>query len=444
MSRTLLFLLALVSPFSHAFQLSDAMIDAEVRKVNSFVSADSDGIKVNVTGKGYKASAPYFQTNTVVPKPTFTSFVKGNIRTLAKRSPYYAGWLATMGAAGWAIDELHNQMTETSTKLKIGNVQCYGINGYYIGIANGADGCQQKIIDAYGAQNVHFKTPVPLPTAKEYSCLFNAPPAPNCSSLIVRFKFYNSTNSPIDGSYIIPKVSASVENVTTPVSDDMLYDSLVNNMIQNPTDANQAFMQPGAYPYPYPQLFPDPLKNIPGVSEADYPALDCYFKGNLQSSNPGAACYAPESEYQRIKAIGDKIKTGQTVDGQISNSNDELTKPLTQAQFEESLNKLSGADVNKVTDDASKIYDTGFKQLNDSILANTLPGMPDLIPLPQFQTGSCRSITLQFSFAGKNVTKQFPGDLGCVQLEKMKEFLGWLMAIAVTIGLMFAALREAN
>ena len=229
-----------------------------------------------------------------------------------------------------------------------------------------------------------------------------------------------------------------------PVPEKTLYDSFASHMLSDPVSASQAFMQPGVNPYPYPQLFPNPLKYIPGVSEADYPLLDCYFKGNLQSTNPGGACYATQVETDRIKALGDKIKVTTGTGGQIDQANDELSKPLTQAQLEESLNKLSGADVNKVTDDASKIYDSGFKQLNDSLVANTLPGMPDLIPLPQFQTGSCRSITLQFSFAGRNVTKQFPGDLGCVQLEKMKEFLGWLMAIAVSIGLIFAALREAN
>ncbi|QXC33028.1 hypothetical protein [Aeromonas sp. FDAARGOS 1407] len=423
MFKYLLFFLTLLTAQAHSFTLSDAMIDAEIRKVNGFVSADSNGIKVNVTGKGYAASAPYFQTTTTVPKPTFMSYVRGNMKSLVKRSPYYIGWLATMAAAGWVIDELTGQMSKPSIKI-VGPCSFQG--GAFPFATGTPDFC------------ANFASPY------EYYdlTLVSGKPAPG-ANLLYSFKYID----PATGSSYTRSFYLKVQDMTSeiePITDAALYDSLVSDMIKNPTAAADAFMVPGAYPYPVPQLFPNPLKNIPGVSEADYPALDCYFKGNLQSSNPGGACYVTESEYQRISALGEKIKKGETVEGQISSANDKLKDPLTQAQLEETLNKLGDIGTDGVTDDASKIYDEGFKQLNESILADALPGMPELVPLPQFQTGSCRSLTLNFSFAGQNITKEFPGKAGCEQIEKMKEFLGWFLAAMVVMTLIFTALKEAN
>ncbi|WP_447824954.1 hypothetical protein [Aeromonas salmonicida] len=426
MSRFFFFLLALFSASSPAFQLADAMIDAEVRKVNNFVSADSNGIKVNVIGKGYKGNAAFFQTNTVVPKATFTSHIKSSIGSLYKRNAFYAGWFATMAAAGWAIDELHNQMSVTKNIFK----------GY----------CNNKAPIVTVEECAKSITP-PFDNMK-YSTHYATTPTPQQNAGVAT-TFYKVRFVPINGTtgWMEKDFSMSWKGLhadTQPVTDDQLYESMITRMLQDPVKAADAFMQPGTFPFPYPQLFPDPLKYIPGVSEADYPLLDCYFKGNLQSSNPAGPCYAPESEYQRITTLGENIKQGNTVTGQVGEMNDTLKDPLTQAQLEESLNKLKDSDVSKITDDASKIYDEGFKQINDSILADSLPGMPDIIPIPQFHTGTCRSIPINFSLVGVNVTKYFPGETGCAQFEKMKEFLGWLMAVGVVIGLMFAALREAN
>lgn len=425
MFKYLLFFLTLLTAQAHSFTLSDAMIDAEIRKVNGFVSADSNGIKVDVTGKGYAASSPYFRTTTTVPKPTFMGFVKGNMKSLVKKSPYYVAWAATMVAAGWAIDELTGQVTKpaiTHTGLcKQGSTL----------IASGVtpDACQQALID-YGSTFLG-----------EFEISYRYVLQNGTYSYHYDITLPNSKPSLKWGTL---QIQSSSQTGTEVVPDSALYDSFVNHMLSDPTSAADAFMQPGVYPYPTPQLFPNPLKYIPGVSEADYPALDCYFKGNLQSSNPGGACYVTESEYQRISALGEKIKNGETVDGQISSANDKLKDPLTQAQLEETLNKLGDIGTDGVTDDASKIYDEGFKQLNESILADALPGMPELVPLPQFQTGSCRSLTLNFSFAGQNITKEFPGKAGCEQIEKMKEFLGWFLAVMVVMTLIFTALKEAN
>lgn len=447
MSRIFFFLLALFSASSSAFTTLDPyMVDAEVRRVNNFVSVDGDSVKVNVMGKGYGANQPYFNKTVSIPRTKFLSWVRANLKNLIKINPWWIAFAAAMAAAGWAFDALLNQFTSISPDKKPHPNSPFA--SCFMGANIGGTDYQfphspitySSCLAAAAAHKVKFKplgSFVCQPSSSgicylkgEYTFTFS-----NGSSTVLPtyLQMHKDPNNP----------PVFLENQPEPVSDTSMLDSIFSNFLSNPTAAAQAMTAPGGYPYD--DLFKNSdLKYIPGISEADYPALDCYFRGVLQTSNPGGACYATETEYQRIKQMAEQLKAGATPGGQADAMNDKLKDPLTQTQFEESLNKLSGADVNKVTDDASKIYDTGFKQLNDSILANTLPGMPDLIPLPQFQTGSCRSITLQFSFAGKNVTKQFPGDLGCVQLEKMKEFLGWLMAIAVTIGLMFAALREAN
>lgn len=433
MSRIFFFLLALFSASSQAFQLSDAMIDAEVIKVNNVVSADANSIKVNVTAKGFKASAPYFQTTATVPKPTFMGFVKGNMKSIAKRSPYYLAWAASIAAAGWAIDELTGEVKKPLKDY---------IVGYYWASYNGAlyiqgsakSTASQSCTSA--ATSEGFDSDSIFEAGNPNKCLLKR--AGNFAGYFTVYKIKCDTQG---------AVADSCKGISTPitaVTDEDLYLSHVNQMLKDPTLAADAFMQPGSFSYPYPQLFPTPLKYIPGVSEADYPLLDCYFSGKLQTANPSAPCYAVQTVYDRISALGEKVKVSVSSGGQVEQANEDLKQPLTQAQLEESLNKLSGADVSKVTDDASKIYDSGFKQLNDSLVANTLPSMPDLVPLPQFQTGSCRSFTINFSLAGVNVTKLFPGESGCAQFEKLKQFLGWFMSISVVIALTFAALREAN
>ena len=107
------------------------------------------------------------------------------------------------------------------------------------------------------------------------------------------------------------------------------------------------------------------------------------------------------------------------------------------------MNKLKDIDTSGVTKDATLIYDEGFKQLNDSIAANVLPSMPELVGLPQVPTGSCQSLNLSFTFFGKTVNKQFPGSF-CPLLDEMKDFLGWLLAFGVFCTLIFTALRESN
>lgn len=279
------------------------------------------------------------------------SHVKGNIKTLTKRNAWYAAWFATMAAAGWAIDELHNQVNSTTNTVTVGNVQCYAINGYYVGIVQGPSGCQAKIIQAYGASNISFRDPVPEPTPEQYACLLNA----SCNSAIVRFKFYNSTGSPFDGSYIIPSPSSiQVGTQTKPVTDDALYDSLVPFMLQDPKAAAQAFMVPDPYPYPYPHIFPDPIEYIPGVSQSDQELLDALIKGHLQTTNPSAANYVTPEKYAELQATLTRLQQGLSPEAIVGELNDKLKEPITQAQLEETLKKEKEAEAKADQEAATK------------------------------------------------------------------------------------------
>lgn len=428
MSRFFFFLLALFSASSQAFTTLDPyMVPAEIRQVGDFISADGNNIKVNVIGKGYGANQPYFTRAVTIPKSQFLSWLRANLKNLMKINPWWIAFAAFLAAADWAFDAIlgmyvkpvnnfvrglcHPQMIAMTT------AECIAVSKNQLGGTEFA---------TYGAW---YKNTVDFPNSSIYSIAFQWK-RPGSSSFS-----YGKVNMAAQAD--------SFQTVSQPMTDQQLLDNFVAQMLKQPSQAAQALSSPNGYPYD--DLFKGvDMKYIPGISEADYPALDCYFRGALQTSNAGAACYATETEYQRIKQMAEQIKAAATPGGAADALNDKLKDPLTQAQLEESLNKLSDADVSGVTTDAADIYDEGYKQLSDSIVGNTLPGMPDISPLPQFETGSCRSITLNFSLAGQHITKEFPGKTGCEQFEKLKEFMGWLLAMGVIFTLTFTALREAN
>lgn len=427
MSRIIVFLLALFSPLSHAFTTLDPyMVDAEVRKVNNFVSVDGDTVKVNVMGKGYGANQPYFNKTVSIPKSNFLSWLKANLKNLMKINPWWIAFSAAMAAAGWAFDELLNQYTKPVNTLKRG----YCIPTFSL---TSTTQCVDEYKTARGPIS-DFKT--------SGSWYRNTSEYPNQDVYSLSASWKNSNGTSGSGRVSIMIAPNSFESEAQPVSDTAMLDSIFARFMSDPVAAAQAMTAPGDYPYD--DLFKGTdLKYIPGISEADYPALDCYLRGALQTSNPAAGCYATETEYQRIKQMAEQLQAGVTPGGVADSLNDTLKDPLTQAQLEESMNKLKDIDTSGVTKDATLIYDEGFKQLNDSIAANVLPSMPELVGLPQVPTGSCQSLNLSFTFFGKTVNKQFPGSF-CPLLDEMKDFLGWLLAFGVFCTLIFTALRESN
>ncbi len=360
----------------------------------------------------------------------------GGIGGLVKRNAWYAGWFATMAAAGWAIDELHNQvMAPVNTYTG----QCR--SGYsWIPVLNNVtySDCQgyilQKVSERFSSR------------------ICSDAKVPNASGTI-----YFTVIGPLgvcDG-YMSLLVSSFVSD-NRPVSDDALYDSLISTMLQDPEKAAQAFMVPDAYPYPYPQIFPETIPYIPGVSEADQQALDLYYRGLLQSTNPNAPNYVTPERYQQIADLANKLQQGQTPQGQTDQKNDQLKKPLTQAELEETLKKRD-AEQKKEADDISKTdtkpvtdaykdsklkdeYDKLKERVSDPTKMPQLPPLPaaDQIDLPSYK--GCQTITVNLM----NGVLTFPNPDQCKKLEQVKTGLGYLMYVLTALGIIMELFRRVE
>lgn len=350
-------LAAAISFSASALQIGDFFQNAEVIKANSVKVVNESLIRVSTTIKGYAANAPYAVKTIDVPKPTFMSHVKTNMKGLVKKNAWYAAWLGTMAAAGWAVDELTGQMVSTSSDLNLDPKSIFA--SCFLGGSVGSTDysiLQPPITlgtcsSAAAANKVKFKPTSSIACQNtqggicyikgEYTLTF-----PNGSSM--QMPTYLQLHK--DPQY--PPVA--IPNVPTPVPDTALYDSLAAQMLKDPIAAAQAFMVPDAWPYPYPHIFPDPIKYIPGVSESDQELLDALIKGQLQTTNPGAANYVTPEKLQQLQTMLSQLQQGLTPEGQAGIANDNLKQPITQAQLEETLKKQKEAEAKADQEAATK------------------------------------------------------------------------------------------
>lgn len=412
--------------------LDPYMVDAEVRKVNNFVSVDGDTVKVNVMGKGYAPNQPYFTKTVAIPKARFLSWLKANLKNLMKINPWWIAFAAAMAAAGWAFDELLNQMTVNVSK-HLGSCGTR-VNATVLQ-------CAQGLATDVGG------------TYKSFAYK-SGPNPPEVGRSTVYYSYYSHPSwGNVAGTFAFVTTGVKVEQ--EPVTDTSLLDSVFSNFMADPVAAAQAMTAPGNYPYD--DLFKDAdLKYIPGVSEADYPALDCYFRGALQTSNAGGVCYATEAEYQRIKQIAEQIKHNNTPGGIVDGMNDSLKDPLTQAQLEETLKKqdemakkeaeeISKTDTKAITDayKDSKLneeYDKLKERVTDPSKMPALPPLPaaDQIDLPTYK--GCQSITVSFMTG----TLTFPTPDQCKKLEQVKTGLAYLMYVLTVLGIIMELFRRVE
>lgn len=338
--RPYIVLLATAVTFSFsasALQIGDFFQNAEVIKANSVKIVNESLIKVNTTIKGYAANAPYAIKTVDVPKPTFMSHVKNNMKGLVKKNAWYAAWFGTMAAAGWAIDELTGQVTSTKVIPKGG---CY-IYGYFKGDGHTPETC---------AKQVYLD-----PSIKLQSVTLTTPS--DGVGVIGSMSRYRVVHKSSTNEVLVNEVGLSWSSSTSevnPVSDDALYESLAAEMMKDPKAAAQAFMVPDAWPYPYPHIFPDPVKYIPGVSEADEALLDALIKGQLQTTNPNAANYVTPEKLQQLQQLLAQLQQGITPEGEVGSLNDKLKDPITQAQLEETLKKEKEAEAKADQEAATK------------------------------------------------------------------------------------------
>lgn len=437
-----------------AFSIGNLMKSAEVIKANAVASASSTAIKVTTTIRGFAANDPYMVKTIDVPKANFMANLRassnGGMSGLVKRNAWYAAWFATMAAAGWAIDELHNQVVSKPKDFALGTYYYLGSYGEF---KNWASSTPAEACKGYFAGNTTWAfDSVRTPFTGAYGiCVAKLISNPNSKTDMIRIYQTSCTSNP---SSTLPSCNNIIPS--EPVPDDALYDSLVSKMLEDPKAAADAFMVPDAYPYPYPNLFPSQVPYIPGVSEADQEALDLYYRGLLQSTNPNAPYYVSPERYQQIASLANQLQQAQTPESQVSAANSTLKNPLTQAQLEETLKKrdieakkeaddVSKTDTKPVTDayKNSKIEDE-FNKLKERVTdTSKMPPLPDLpasgnIDLPKY-TG-CKTITANFF----NATLTFPNPDQCAKLEQVKTGLGYLMYVLTALGIIMELFRRVE
>lgn len=312
-----------------AFSMSSVIKQAEIIKVNAVTAATNTAITVSTTIRGFTANDPYQIKTVDVPKTKFMTHVKGNMGSLVKKNAWYAGWLATMVAAGWAIDELTGQVTKPVSTFR-GN--CVDTDSYIT-------------INTQNTLLVDCASSIAAALASDSRTSING------------YKFSKFTKNPTDvdlffvdkwGTTPHPRLG-SLKNyqvvplASEPISDDQLYDSLITTMLQDPVKAADAFMVPDTWPYPYPEIFPDTVPYIPGVTQSDQELLDLYAQGLLQSTNPNAAHYVSPQKLSEIAALAGQLQQGLSPEAAVDAANQAAQAPVTQAQLEEMLKKQEAA-----------------------------------------------------------------------------------------------------
>lgn len=439
----------LVATSVAAMSFSSLIKQAEVIKVNAVTAATSTAITVSTTIRGFAANDPYQIKSLDVPKATYMTRFKagmgetGGLNGLLKRNAWYAAWAASIAAAGWAIDELTDQITKKPDGFVMGKVYySHFSNGQYIGpyASDYRSACQGWI--------TMYAPTVTLTTATATSCGYRTTAGVN-SSVVTSSGTCKPTTTGLTscgGSGVI----------NTPVPDDALYDSLVTEMLKDPENAAQAFMAPDAWPYPYPHIFPETVPYVPGVAESDEEALNWYLQGLAQSTDPNAPYYVAPDRLQQIAALAQQLQQAQSPEGQAEALNDNLNNPLTQSQLEETLKKrdaankkeaeeISATDKKPITD---AYKDSGTKDEFDKLKERVtdpskLPQLPPLPAADQIDLPShtpCRTITMNMF----NAVLTFPNPDQCTKLEQVKTGLGYLLYVLTALGIVFELYRRVE
>lgn len=428
-----------------AISLAELYIPAHVTSVGSYASADSTAIKVNTLVKGFASNDPYFPKVVSVPKAGFFSFARANMGGLLKAN---AWWLAFSIAAGYMMTDdgpvIVGNYYDASKYFDRGNCN----NGTLLN-SNLAE-CEAKTQQVHGTAFKKWISP------GWYQCSGTTYQSGFCGGAINPVKFYRQFQKDSSTGYsaiMLFPAGTQLDPPTVPVTDARLESDFLTICAANPLDCADAFQDPEGVPYP--QLFPD-TTYLPNVNPADEPFLNCYFSGQLQTSNPSGACYATQDTYNRIKAIADALIAAQTPEGQASAANATLKDPLTQKQLEETLKKeetkakkeadeIDKIDKKAITDAYadSKITDE-YNKLKERITdPSKLPELPPLpaqsqIDLPTYR--QCQTITMNFF----NGVLTFPNPDQCQKLEQVKTGLGYLMYVLTALGLIMELFRRVE
>lgn len=159
-----------------------------------------------------------------------------------------------------------------------------------------------------------------------------------------------------------------------------------------------------------------------------------YRQGLLQSTDPDADNYVTPEQLQQVKDLVAAEDLAKTDDGIITDLNQQIKQPITQAQYEETNKKYSDAvadvtaSLNSENDSDYSDMDDKFSELDGIItdLPNTSLPAPADISVPQYV--DCQQIHLS---DGNGHDLDFPSPSQCAKIETFKEGFGYFLAISV-------------
>lgn len=407
-------------------------VQGNVYRVVEFAGADSNEIRLSTVVKGAAANDAYAARVVPLRVSKFSGWFKPQIGSIVRGNAWWAAFAATIAAAGWAIDELRNQVVSDDPYAIAGQVWYPDYHKtefsatsdeallYYCKTYTAGTNCQivsRKVLasDRLGASRISYEF--------KYT---------NASGVAESRSWRTYRTNCSDESSTVSSCGAGFTN-KKPVTDADLNAAVISQMEADPAYAATAFTNP-ATGRPYDDLF-EPVPYIPGLSAADEALVNCYISGQLQMVNSQTACYvATQAEYDRVKQQAEALAAGRTPQGEADSLNETMKQPLTQAQYEETNKKYSDAvadvtaDVNAKNDSDYSDVDDKFNELDGIItdLPNTSLPAPAHLSVPQYV--DCQQLTLS---DGNGHELVFPSQAQCAKIETFKQGFGYFLAISV-------------
>lgn len=397
-------------------------VQGNVYRVVDYVSSDANEIRVSTVVKGAAANEGYAARVVPIKSAKVSSFFKPQLGSLIRGSAWWFAFMGIVESAGWAIDELKNEVVTVNRSAAAGYF--WFVEGWgAITMSDTPQSAAQKYVDYKKGGGIKSLT---SRTNDASAFVYIAAGNVNMVLHIIRAACDSSTTA-------VPSCLAGYKPATLPVSDADFYSAVATQMAADPAYASQAFTDP-ATGKPFADLF-DPVPYIPGLSAADEALVNCFVAGQLQMVNSQTACYvATQAEYDRVKQQAEALAAGRTPEAAADALNADMKQPITQAQYEETNQKYSDAVASvtaalgsKAESDVSDIEDD-FNELDGIItdLPNTSLPAPAHMTVPQYV--DCKQIHLS---DGNGHDLDFPSASQCAKIETFKQGFGYFLAISV-------------
>lgn len=405
-----------------AASASTYTVNGNVYRVVEFAGADSNEIRLSTVVKGPAANNPYAARVVPIKSSKVSSFFKPKLGTLIRANAWWFAFMAVVESAGWAIDELKNEVVTVNRSAVAGYF--WAVEGF--GGATRSDtpqGSAQMFIDfRHGGSLLSLTAGTERATAVVHIDSSNIN-----QTLSIQRSACSSTSTGVSSC------KAGYKPATNPVSDADFYSAVSAQMAADPAYAARAFTDP-ATGKPYADLF-EPVPYIPGLSAADEALVNCYISGQLQMVDSQTACYvATQAEYDRVRQQAEALAAGKTPEAEADALNDDLLQPITQTQYEESNKKFSDA-VADVTASVSAQNESDYSDIDENFnkldgiitdLPNTNLPAPANISVPQYV--DCQQLTLS---DGNGHELVFPSPAQCAKIETFKQGFGYFLALSV-------------